>query len=492
MGVRAVYFLRRIQHWARVNPSRIAHISGEERLTYGDLWERSDDLAAWLIQAQPGDRSPVIVRGHKEPGMLIGFLAALKAGRPYIPVDLSTPPERAERIERAAGATQVLLAAALPAVRGQGLIASHRIVPDDLAYIIYTSGSTGEPKGVEITGGCLDSFLDWLLAEQRFASGSEIFLNQAPFSFDLSVMDLYGALSTGGTLFSLQRADLENPRRLFERLPESGVTTWVSTPSFALLCLAERRFDREMLPALRRFLFCGETLPHHVASALLDRFPRAEVWNLYGPTEATVATTSVKVDHDLLARCNPLPVGFPKRDATVAIIGPDGEPLPAGEQGEILIAGPHISLGYRGDPAGTARAFTQVGSYRAYRTGDLGRFQDSMLFFEGRIDNQVKLHGYRIELGDIEAHLRALPAVQDALVIPVTREGRVEWLAAFVIPTEPPTGEAGDFARAQRLREALAERLPSYMLPRKILFLAQFPLTPNGKADRQALAAQLQ
>lgn len=381
-GGLGVYFLRRIQHWARVNPTRIAHISGAERLTYGDLWERSDDLAAWLMQSQPGDRRPVILRGHKEPGMLIGFLAALKAGRPYIPVDLATPPERAEQIEREAGASEVLLAAALPQTGRQGLIASHRIVPDDLAYIIYTAESTEEPKGVEITGGCLDSFLDWLLAEQRFASGSEVFLNQASFASDLSVMDLYGALSTGGTLFSLTRAEQESPRRLVERLAESGVTTWVSPPSFAIHCLAEQGFDREALPALRRFLLCGETLPHHLAADLLERFPGAEVWNLYGLTEATVATASVKVDRDLLARYNPLPVGFPKRDATVAIIGSDGELVPAGEPGEILIAGPHISTGYRNDPAATAQAFRQIGSYRAFRTGDRGRLQDSLLFVE--------------------------------------------------------------------------------------------------------------
>lgn len=328
-----------------------------------------------------------------------------------------------------------------------------------------------------------------MVGEQVPREGAETFLNQAPFSFDLSVMDLMLSLTSGGTLVSLTRDDLANPRQLYQALAASGVTVWVSTPSFAQLCLVERRFTAEMLPAVRRFLFCGETLAPETAAQLLDRFPDAQVWNTYGPTEATVAATSVRIDRAVLDRFNPLPVGYVKPDGRLLIVDEQRRPVPGGERGEIVIIGPHVSPGYLGRPDLNARAFAVIDGQRAYFTGDRGYLQDGLLFFEGRLDLQVKLHGYRIELGDIETHLRALAEVRDAVVVPVTRDGRVESLAAFVVLAAPPTESA--FATTQRLKAALAERLPAYMLPYKFRYLDAFPLTANGKADRRALAETL-
>jgi D-alanine--poly(phosphoribitol) ligase subunit 1 len=532
--------LLQIRDIALNTPGRAAHVSGSRVMTYGELWERSDALAAELLAAAPpGDRSPVVVRGHKEPEMLVAFLAVVKAGRPYVPIDASVPEERAQRIIRSSGAGRVLEAAGLWAgeaeavtggaawagavgagavgagavgagagavgsagpglpVPGPGPGPEHWVTENDVFYIIYTSGSTGEPKGVQITGGCLQSFVDWMLAEQRFAPGAETFLNQAPFSFDLSVMDLYGSLVTGGTLFSLEKAAVENPRRLFETLAASGVTVWVSTPSFAMMCLAEKSFGRSMLPRLNRFLFCGETLPPECAVRLAERFPGAQVWNTYGPTEATVATTSVLITPEVLERYPALPVGYPKPDSVIRVVDAEGRPVAEGERGEIIIAGPHVSIGYLGNPEQTAKAFfcldaagagQDSAGLRAYRTGDWGRYRDGLLFFEGRMDFQIKLHGYRIELGDIETHLRALPEVDDAVVLPALKDGAAQWLAAFVVLRERPAGS--DFAVTQQLRTALGARLPAYMLPRKFFYREAFPMTPNGKADRRRLAEEL-
>src|SRR2546430_7224204 len=241
-----------------------------------------------------------------------------------------------------------------------------------------------------------------MLAEQRFTELGEVFLNQAPFSFDLSVMDLYCCLATAGSLFSISRDLLENPKKLYRALAKSGVTAWVSTPSFAQMCLVEDTFDQAMLPHVQRFLFCGETLAPQTAAQLLERFPRAQVWNMYGPTEATVATTSVRIDQSILEKYSALPVGRAMPGTDVFVVNRAGETLPANEQGEIVIAGPNVSLGYLGCPDLTEAVFFDHFGRRAYRTGDQGRFLDGFLFFEGRMDSQFKLSGFRIEPGDVE------------------------------------------------------------------------------------------
>lgn len=476
--------LERVQHWADATPGRVAHTVASAgatptiSLTYAQLAARA---AALALHLGPGGE-PVIVLGHKEPEMLVGFLAALESGRPYIPLDDSLPAHRVESVARASGARIILTPpqiAGLPAAAGR---LQRLLEEEDPFYIIFTSGSTGEPKGVTITAGCLEAFLGWMIDEQRLEPGAGTFLNQAPFSFDLSVMDLGLSLATGGTLFSLTRREVADFRALYATFARCGVTTWVSTPSFAQMCLAEKTFDAQRLPAARRFLFCGETLPAEIAARLLDRFPQAEVWNTYGPTEATVATTSVRVTREILAGGDPLPIGRPRPGTAILLLGEGGLPVAPGERGEIAVAGPNVSPGYLGRPDLTAQSFYFHEGQRAYRTGDWGRWRDGLLYCEGRRDLQLKLHGYRIELADIEANLRALPAVRDCAVAPVRKGETVTSLTAFVVLEDagfPPAG----------LREGLAQRVPAYMLPRRIVILPFLPLTANGKTDRRQLGA---
>jgi D-alanine--poly(phosphoribitol) ligase subunit 1 len=484
------HLLDRIAHWVHATPDWPAHRSGDHILTYAELGARSDALAAW-IQSELGDhRAPIAVRGHKEPEMLIAFLAAVKSGRPYVPIDLSIPDQRARKIIESAGAAKTLTPETIARLGDEPAPAPTRRVEDDEPfYILFTSGSTGEPKGVIITLANLTHFVDWMIAEQRFTDAGEVFLNQAPFSFDLSVMDTYLSLVTGGTLFSVTKDHVANLRTLFDAFRVSGVTTWVSTPSFATMCLIEKTFVESMLPNLRRFLFCGETLPVETATQLLDRFPKAEVWNTYGPTEATVATTSIRIDRAVLNDWKPLPVGAVMPGTTIAIRGEDAKAMPDGERGEIVIAGPNVSPGYLGRPDLTERAFFSYHGEPAYRTGDWGRQREGLIFFEGRMDNQVKVNGYRIELGDLEANLRALPGIADAVVLPVGEGTRVDSLSAFIVESGGKTGS--DFERSARLKTELAQRLPAYMVPRRFIFLNAFPMTANGKADRRALAARL-
>jgi D-alanine--poly(phosphoribitol) ligase subunit 1 len=485
--------IRLIDHWGHVSPDHLAHVSASRRLTYGELVRCSDSLAAYLADELPDDRSPVAILGHKEPEMLVAFLGAIKSGHPYVPIDSTTPAHRVQYIVKAAGANLVLtpsqVADVSPNTASRLPATARRLSLVDPCYIMFTSGSTGQPKGVVIPLCCLTSFVEWMLAEHSLEGQRETYLNQAPFSFDLSVMDLYLSLATGGTLFSLSKDDIVNPAQLYRTLSSSQVTVWVSTPSFARMCLVEDSFTAGMLAGLRLFLFCGETLTSEVAAELLDRFPTAEVWNTYGPTEATVATTSIRVDRELLAHHSVLPVGYPKPDSRVLVMGEDGHPVPDGERGEIVIAGGNVGLGYIGQADLTARSFFEIGGLRAYRTGDWGRYRDGRLFCEGRRDSQLKLHGYRIEPGDVEANLQTLPEVRDCVIVAKIKDGLPDYLAAFVILAEQPTASVFELTRT--LRSQLTRRLPVYMVPRKFVFLETFPLTPNGKADRQKLAETL-
>jgi len=533
--------LSRIAASAARFPRRAAHVSPDGTLTYAELMARSAALARHLA-AQPS-LAPVLVYGHKEPAMPVAFLACARSGRAYVPADAGWPPDRVARIARLAGARVCVAARPLPEELAAHL-ATAGIVPLPLrpggeaagpeagrppaeappgppapvgapepAYIIFTSGSTGDPKGVPIPWGALAHFAGWLLAEQAPEPGAEVVLNQAPFSFDLSVMDLYLSLLSGGTLFSVTSEMIASPRDLFAGLAASGVSTWVSTPSFARFCLAEPRFSPALLPRLRRFLFCGETLPPAILHGLADRFPGAAVWNTYGPTETTVAVTSVRLDPGGARTDDPLPVGRPAPGMRVFVAGPDLSPLTEGQTGEIVIGGPQVSPGYLAPSPETGAVppppdrFValppELGGGRAYRTGDAGRLAGGLLYCDGRLDRQIKLHGYRLELDEIEAHLRALPGVADAAVLPVPRGGAPEYLVAFVHPADippagtaaagvtgaapPPPAGATEFQRAQDLRRALLRSLPAYAVPRVVRFVAALPLTGNGKIDRRRL-----
>ena len=207
------------------------------------------------------------------------------------------------------------------------------------------------------------------------------------------------------------------------------------------------------------------------------------------PRSRTVATTSIRIDRDVLARYSPLPIGRPMPGSRVVVVDQEGQPVAPGERGEIVIAGPHVSPGYLGRPDLSAEAFHELDGMPAYRTGDRGHYRDGLLFCDGRIDSQIKLHGYRVELGDVEANLQALPGVREAVVVPILKHARPQSLAAFVILSERPPGS--DFELSRMLRTRLAERVPAYMLPRQFFFLDAFPMTTNGKVDRRQLATLL-
>lgn len=485
--------IKQIDHWAQVQPEKVAHKSSGQTLSYQELFIQSNKLAEYLMQALPNDNSPIVILGHKHIEMTIGFIACAKSGHPYIPLENYFPEQRIKTVVDTAQASMVLTVEKIRDVL-DGAKENLNFTPrerkqDDAWYIIFTSGSTGNPKGVVIPRSNLENFLNWAVPEHKVTRDTVI-LGQAPFTFDVSILDLYCSLYQGGTLVSVTKDEIANLKELFHTLKNSNATMWVSTPSFARLCLMDQSFSENMIPTLSRFWLAGEALAPEICVDLLKRFPKTELWNAYGPTEATVATTSVEITKDILAKYNPVPIGYAMPGTQILIHDQDNRPVLSGERGEIIICGPNVSVGYINRPDLTERAFFELNGQRAYHTGDWGRYKDGMVFYEGRMDFQIKLHGYRIELGDIESNLHALTNIQDAVIIPVMKGEHADYLAAFVIMKTKT--DQSDFENMQAMKKELAQRIPEYMIPRKFIFLPEFPMTSNGKADRRKLAETLQ
>lgn len=496
--------LENISRHAITKPEQIAFRTEDQELNYQLLWEKSSKLASFILKMGLERQTPVVVYGHMGIDMPVSFLACAKAGYPYVPIDTSIPMERMRLIVEKSGAKLVLNTTDSMLDFGNITILNMQeiefeqedliqdefwVKPNEIFYIIYTSGSTGNPKGVQISARNLQSFIDWMINDFPLGEG-KMFLNQAPFSFDLSVMSFYPALESGGTIHALEKDVVNKPKLMYENLSRSAVQIWTSTPSFVQLCFSNPDFHQEMLPELEVFLFCGEVLPLAMAKELKQRFPKATIFNTYGPTEATVAVTSIEITEQWLAQDKALPVGYPKSDMRILVMDESGNPLSDGEKGELVLVGPSVSeRGYLGESELTKKSFGTMNGMSSYRTGDVGFIQQGLVYCQGRIDHQIKLHGYRMELEEIEFHLNQCSYIQSAIVIPYAPNNEIEYLIAAVVPTDH------DFDREYKLtaaiRKELALHLPAYMIPRKFTYHSALPMTNNGKVDRKKVKEEV-
>jgi len=372
---------------------------------------------------------------------------------------------------------------------------SHPVQEDDNYYIIFTSGTTGKPKGVQISHNNLLSFTNWMITDKEFATPARPqMLAQPPYSFDLSVMYWAPTLALGGTLFALPSAVTQDFKQLFETILSLPIAIWTSTPSFADMALLSDDFNSQKLPQLTHFYFDGEELTVKTAQKLRDRFPQARIINAYGPTEATVALSAVAVTDEMLQNCKRLPIGYTKADSPTFVIDEEGQKVPNGQQGEIIVCGPAVSKGYLNNPEKTAEAFFEFEGLPAYHTGDVGSMTDEgLLLYGGRMDFQIKFNGFRIELEDVSQNLNKSKYVESAVAVPrYNKDHKVQNLLAYVILKD---GVAEQFEReidiTKAIKEDLQDIMMSYMMPSKFLYRETLPLTPNGKIDIKGLISEV-
>ena len=501
-----------IEHFAQVQPDfPVYDILGQVH-TYGDLKKDSDSLAAQIDRLGLPDKSPVVVFGGQEYEMLATFVALTKSGHAYIPIDSHSALERVAAIVEVAEPSLIIAINDFPLVdvaapifsaeqvqtafrEGASYELSHPVQGDDNYYIIFTSGTTGKPKGVQISHNNLLSFTNWMITDKEFATPARPqMLAQPPYSFDLSVMYWAPTLALGGTLFALPSAVTQDFKQLFETILSLPIAIWTSTPSFADMALLSDDFNSQKLPQLTHFYFDGEELTVKTAQKLRDRFPQARIINAYGPTEATVALSAVAVTDEMLQNCKRLPIGYTKADSPTFVIDEEGQKVPNGQQGEIIVCGPAVSKGYLNNPEKTAEAFFEFEGLPAYHTGDVGSMTDEgLLLYGGRMDFQIKFNGFRIELEDVSQNLNKSKYIESAVAVPrYNKDHKVQNLLAYVILKD---GVAEQFEReidiTKAIKEDLQDIMMSYMMPSKFLYRETLPLTPNGKIDIKGLISEV-
>lgn len=489
----------RIAAQAVLAPERVAVAAEDGELTYAELERRSNQLAHRLVSLGVGPDVLVPVCVERTSRLPVALLGVLKAGGCYVPIDPAFPRDRlalmlddlpspvlvtesalVERLPAWPAATLRLDAAQTELDAGPtSAPASAAVHPEQLAYMIFTSGSTGRPKGVQIAHGALANVLQSFAREPGF-SANDVLLAVTTLSFDISGLEIYLPLITGGRVALASRATAGDGFRLAAFSQRTGATVMQATPATWRVLLAA---EWQPPPGFR--VWCGgEALPVDLATALLER--GVELWNVYGPTETTIWSTVQRV----AVPADAASIGRPIDNTTAAVVDAAGHLLPAGLPGELCLGGEGVARGYFLQPGLTAEKFApdpwalRAGA-RLYRTGDLARWrEDGRLEYLGRLDFQVKIRGFRIELGDIEAALAGLPAIAQAVVVARPDARGVQALAAYLVargPGAPPT--------LAELREHLGARLPDYMVPSAWMFLEALPLTPNGKVDRRALPA---
>ncbi|TYR30464.1 AMP-binding protein [Mesorhizobium microcysteis] len=504
-------FLRSVGQY----PDRLFYSDTERDMTYGEMGETVSRLAGYLCESGRPRRVGVLATRSMEA--YAGILAAGLAGAAYVPLNLKWPEERIVALLRMleldalvvdAKGAGLLTPAVMEAAPRQIIIADGardieapsgkdvvrlgdigsrpmrepaQVGADDTAYIIFTSGTTGLPKGVMISAGSLASYLEqtrlWtqLTCDDRLAETCDV-------TFDLTVHNLFLCVEAGASLHVLSALEMLAPGRFVRA---RNLTVWMSVPTLVAMMRRNRSLKPGVFPSLRLSIFCGEPLPVEAARAWAEATPNGVVENIYGPTEGTVVCMRQRLTAPAVTTPSRgiVAIGTPYENMDIAILDARQKPLVDGTPGEIALSGPQLAIGYFGAPEQTADRFRKIDGRRWYLTGDLGMRDENGVFHHlGRTDNQVKVKGNRIELEEVEMHLRRAAGTDMVAVVawPVI-DGSAQGLVGFCNSALP----------ADEIAAALLKTLPRYMMPDPIRILDTLPVNINGKVDRRALAATL-
>jgi|GEM_PF-6395327 len=496
-------------------PHASAAFFGPQTLTYQELNQRANRLAHLLVAEGVDAGVLVAVLARRNLDFLPAILAILKAGGAYLPLDPRQPASRHAQVLSQSQSTLVLISdefeqettnifADMPVTQHPKCLSleqslNHlqidtnlplRNAPHDLAYVIYTSGSTGMPKGAMVEQRGMINHLYAKISDLRLTE-ADVVAQTASQSFDISVWQFLAALLVGGRVHILDDETALNPQRLLEEVDAQKITILETVPSLLKAMLVDRsQMGGLDLETLRWLIPTGEALPPDLANRWLGQYPNIPLLNAYGPTECSDDVTHFVIEQPLSPQIIHTPIGRPIANMQVYVLDQTMQPMPIGMPGDLWIGGVGVGRGYLHDPDLTKKMFVddpflpQKTGARLYKTGDLARFlPDGNLEFLGRIDHQVKVRGFRIELREIEVNLQQHPRVHECVVVALENKQREKQLVAYIVPIDQQAPSV------EILRSFLAKRLPDYMIPALFVMLDELPLTPNGKIDRKTLPA---
>jgi len=491
-----------LQHAAQKYPNKTAFIDQTGSVTFRGLDSWARQIAVLIQKSCPGTRNqPIAVYMGKGIRCLAAFLGVVYSGNFYAPLDVKSPPERIARILNVLQPAAVLCDNPLPAAMAlscpqvdmlavgdeQEVIpfvdAFQFILDVDPLYVMFTSGSTGQPKGVVISHRSVIDYVEWLEDTFEF-SDKTVFGNQAPFYFDNSILDIYSTIKNGAEMVIIPERLFTFPKSLIEYINNQQINTLFWVPSALIGVANSGILEKVEIPLLKKVLFCGEVMPNKQLNIWRRRFPDVMYANLYGPTEITDVCTYYIVDRQF-ADEEPLPIGFPCRNTEVLVLNEADQAVQGDETGELCVRGICLSAGYYNNDDKTAAVFVQNPlnkGYRdiIYRTGDLVRYNErGEILYIGRKDFQIKHQGYRIELGEIEAAAYGIAQMKQCCAVYDTENRCIVVYCVLYAPLSE-----------KEIFLSLKEKIPGYMLPKRIFIEDTLPLNANGKIDRLALGSR--
>jgi D-alanine--poly(phosphoribitol) ligase subunit 1 len=469
-------------------------VGTDKTLSFNEVHENFNKLKTLFKSLEYDKNKPIIIYGEKQANFPVAILVMLHLNIPYVSIDAIFPENRIKSIQETTNAcgfinltnNELNLDCTIFIDKEFNLIKNNEtsvpkeidLIIENLSYVLFTSGSTGVPKGVKITRKSLNNFLDWYLT-WPILKKDNVYMNQATFSFDVYWCDFFGAFHFGSLLVLNDLKILKTPDLFLERFKTNSATTLFCTPSFINMYLTLPTFNQSNYPSFEHICLIGEDLPSVTVKKLRKAFPDLKIINSYGPTETTCVITYIEITDDILNSNKSLPIGYCKPDSEIIIDNIDKNPS---VEGEIIIGGDNVSIGYCNREDLNKEKYFILNGKRAYRTGDLGYFKENVLYFTGRIDNQIKLNGYRIELDEITNVLLKYPEISNAAVIPLKAGNVVKKIVAYVSFKINVNFDVNDV-----LKKYLQEYIPVYMVPSEIILLDELPLNTNYKTDKKVL-----